>query len=227
MSVQCVWLKKRKRHCHFNFDCISTKATKMSSALQSFVVRLTFCSDRGIIRQEVKIMNNLKQIRDIYGATQEQIAEALAVNRVTVANWESGNSTVSSGNREKLSIYYGIGPEYFYEKELDDVARQMLINSAEKAKSITEQFSGKKNKEDDFHRIFESLTFQEAMSRYMFSMKMLLATADNGELEKLKTASLINKKMGERLDAIIELRKREETSDEPSLFTLLNEETDN
>lgn len=171
-------------------------------------------------------MNNLKQIREIYGATQEQIAEALAVNRVTVANWESGNSTASSGNREKLSIYFGIAPEYFYEKELDDIAKQLIINTAAKAKSLTEQSSGKLNKEADFHEFFESLTFQDAMDRYMISMKMLLATADSGKLQKLKTASLINKKMGERLDAIIELREKEATSDEPSLFALLNEDTE-
>ena len=61
-------------------------------------------------------MNNLKQIRELYGATQEQISSAINVNRVTVANWESGNSVASSSNQEKLSIYYGIGPEYFYEK---------------------------------------------------------------------------------------------------------------
>ncbi|NCB26703.1 MAG: XRE family transcriptional regulator [Bacteroidia bacterium] len=170
-------------------------------------------------------MNNLKQIREIYGATQEQIAEALAVNRVTVANWESGNSTASSGNREKLSIYYGIGPEYLYDKELDETARQLVIDTAAKAKSVAAQSGGKLSKEDDFHKMFESLTFPEAMSRYMFSMKMLLATADSGELEKLKTASLINKKMGERLDAIIKLREKEAASDEPSLFDLLNEDT--
>lgn len=54
--------------------------------------------------------NNLKQIREIYGATQEQIARALSVNRVTVANWESGSTVASNANREKMSIYYGIGP---------------------------------------------------------------------------------------------------------------------
>lgn len=58
-------------------------------------------------------INNLRQIREIYGATQEQVAKAIAVNRVTVANWEAGNSIASSANREKLSLYYGIGPEYF------------------------------------------------------------------------------------------------------------------
>ena len=40
-------------------------------------------------------MNNLKLIREIYGATQEQIAEAIGVNRVTVANWEIGASVAS------------------------------------------------------------------------------------------------------------------------------------
>ena len=52
-------------------------------------------------------INNLRQIREIYGATQEQVAKAIAVNRVTVANWEAGNSIASSANREKLSLYYG------------------------------------------------------------------------------------------------------------------------
>ena len=168
-------------------------------------------------------MNNLKQIREIYGATQEQIASAVNVNRVTVANWESGNSIASSSNQEKLSIYYGIGPEYFYEKELDETARQILLNTANKAREIVARSDGKKSKEEDFRQIFENLTFQEAMSQYMLSMKLLLATADSGELSKLRTASLINKKMGDRLEAIIKLREAEDASDGPSLFELLGE----
>lgn len=168
-------------------------------------------------------MNNLKQIRELYGATQEQISSAINVNRVTVANWESGNSVASSSNQEKLSIYYGIGPEYFYEKELDETARQILLNIAAKAREIVAKSDGKKNKEEDFRRTFENLTFQEAMSRYMLSMKLLLATADSGELGKLKTASLINKKMGDRLEAIIKLREEEVASEGPSLYELLGE----
>ena len=41
-------------------------------------------------------INNLKQIREIYGATQEQIARALSVNRVTVANWENGTTGIKN-----------------------------------------------------------------------------------------------------------------------------------
>lgn len=166
-------------------------------------------------------MNNLKLIRELYGATQEQIAQAINVNRVTVANWENGTSIASSSNQEKLSIYYGIGPEYFYNKELDDVARKLVIDTSSRAQELSEKSDGKRVKEKDFHEMFESLTFKQAMTQYMFSMKMLLATADSGELDKLQTAALINKKMGARLDAIINLRKQEEKSDEPSLYDLI------
>lgn len=166
-------------------------------------------------------MNNLKQIRELYGATQEQVAQAINVNRVTVANWESGASVASSSNQEKLSIYYGLGPEYFYEKPLDDEVKMLVVNTSARARELTEKSEGKRIKEQDFQKIFESITFKQAMERYMFSMKMLLATADSGELDKLKTASLINKKMGARLDAIIDLREQEANSEEPSLFDLI------
>ena len=166
-------------------------------------------------------MNNLKQIRELYGATQEQIAQAINVNRVTVANWENGTSVASSSNQEKLSIYYGIGPEYFYEKELDEVAKKIVTDTSARAQELTEKSEGKRVKEQDFHKLFESITFKQAMEQYMFSMKMLLATADSGELDKLKAAALINRKMGARLDAIIDLREQEEKSGEPSLFDLI------
>ena len=173
-------------------------------------------------------MNNLKQIRELYGATQEQIAQAINVNRVTVANWENGTSVASSSNQEKLSMYYNIGPEYFYEKELDEVAKKNVIDASARAQEVTEESEGKRVKEQDFHKMFESVTFKQAMAQYMFSMKLLLATADSGELDKLKTAALINKKMGSRLDAIIKLREQEEKSGEPSLFDLIEKvESDN
>ena len=166
-------------------------------------------------------MNNLKQIREIYGATQEEIASAISVNRVTVANWENGSSTASSGNQERLSIYYGIGPEYFYNKELDDSAKELLCSTAAKAKEIEKQGHGTRKKEEDFRRMFENLTFDQAMKQYMFSMKMMLATAENGDLDKLETAAQINEKMGERLKAIIEMRKKEAESGKLTLFDLM------
>ncbi len=171
-------------------------------------------------------MNNLKKIRDIYGATQEHIAQAIGVNRVTIANWENDISTASSTNQEKLSLFYGIGPEFFYNKELDSIAESMILQTSNREKSITEQSGGKRNKAEDFNELFSKTSFDEAIRKYMYAMKLLLASADSGDLEDLRNAALINQKMGERLQAIITLREDEELrkniSNEATLFELFD-----
>lgn len=169
----------------------------------------------------MKTINNLKEIREIYGATQEQIARALSVNRVTVANWESGSTVASNANREKMSMYYGIGPEFFYEQELNDEVRQLLKRTAEKERAVVSQSEGHKNKQEDFQKMFRELTFDRVMKDYMMTMKMLLAKADEADLDKLRTALTINKKMGNRLESIIKLREEEDEADGMSLFDLM------
>lgn len=154
-------------------------------------------------------MNNLKLIREIYGATQEDIASALSISRVTISNWEKDQTNkITPSNLEKLSIFFGIGPECFHEIEIDDVRRQMIMNSSNRAKEI--DATNKSNKNESFHNLFDNTTFTQAMKKYMFSMKMLLALADNGNLEDLKIIYQINQKMGERLKSIVEIREQEE-----------------
>lgn len=168
-------------------------------------------------------MNNLKLIRELYGATQEQVAEAISVNRVTVANWENGNSQISSSNKEKLSLYFGIGPEYFYDKKIDEESKELIIDTSKRAKKVSEQSGGERNKESDLHNLFEEISFNDALKRYMFSMKILLAKADDGSLDKLKLALAINDKIGTRLKAIISLREQEASNDELSLFEMMEQ----
>lgn len=175
--------------------------------------------------------NNFKRIREIYGATQDDIAKVAGVNRSTVSQWETGAIKASSSKLEKLSIYYGIGPECFYElPEIDDVRREMLIANAKKEKEITESSSNTRNKADEFKQLLESVTFEDARNRFMFSMKMLLATADNGKLEDLKIASQITEKMNRRLLAIISIREEEEKAkkenNEETLFDILDSFTE-
>ena len=165
-------------------------------------------------------INNLKQIREIYGATQEQIARALSVNRVTVANWEIGSTTASSVNREKMSMYYGIGPEFFYEQELTDRAKQMIRQTAEKEQTIVNESDGKKNKQEAFHKMFEAVSFDRVMRDYMMFTKILLAKADDADLDTLRTALTINQKMGKRLAAIVSLREEEEGNGDVPLAQL-------
>lgn len=59
-------------------------------------------------------MNNLKLIREIYGATQDEIATAININRATISTWEnSDDKRASNTSLEKLSLFYGIGPDFF------------------------------------------------------------------------------------------------------------------
>lgn len=164
-------------------------------------------------------MNNFKSIREIYGVTQAAIAEAIQVNRVTVANWENGTTKASNANLEKLSLFYGIGPEYFYDVELDDAAYHLLKANAQQQKDMEEKQN--ESKVETFRDIFSKVDFDTAMSFYMVVMKLLLASADSGDLDKLKTAAQINEKMGKRLQAIIQLREEEVKTGEPTLFDLL------
>lgn len=58
------------------------------------------------------MMNNMKLIREIYGATQNDIAKIIGVSRVTLSKWENDTENkVPYTVLEKLSLFFGIGPE--------------------------------------------------------------------------------------------------------------------
>lgn len=171
--------------------------------------------------------NNFKQIREIYGATQDEVAKAIGVNRATVSQWENGATQASNCNLEKLSIFFGIGPESFYELPvIDENYKELLIGTAKRAKEIKEASDKERDKAAEFNVMFESTTFAYARKKYMFAMKMLLATADSGELDDLRIAYQINEKMAKRLKAIIEIRENEEQEKEKNnqetLFDLID-----
>ena len=168
-------------------------------------------------------MNNLKYIREIYGTTQEEIAKAINVNRATISNWEQQDSKrASNSNLEKLSLFYGIGPEYFYDTVVSDEIRNMLVSNSKQQRKIEQESNGERTKANDFSQMFSSLTFNDAIEHYMTATKLLLATADAGSVEKLETALIINKKMGARLESIVNIRKREIENNEQSLSDLLD-----
>lgn len=175
-----------------------------------------------------KIKNNFKQIREIYGATQDEIAKMVGVNRATVSQWETGSIRASNTNLEKLSIFYGIGAEAFYDiEEIDEERRSLILANAKHAKELEEESHGKLNKVNDFKEMFENIDFEAVRSDFMYSMKMLLASADHAPtLEDLKIAYFINQKMARRLEAIIKIREEEEKAkqenNEDTLFDLLD-----
>lgn len=98
----------------------------------------------------------------------------------------------------------------------------MLINNGRHQRDVEQQSNGEHLKSDDFSRLFSSITFDTAVKRYMNATKLLLATADEGSLEKLETALKINKKMGARLESIVNIRKAESANNEETLFDLID-----
>lgn len=175
----------------------------------------------------MKDYNNMRKIREIYGATQDDIAKVVGVNRSTISQWETGATKASNSKLEKLSIFYGIGPECFYElSDIDEERRKMLLTNAKKEAMVKLNSKEKKSRAEELSHLLETLSFTEARARFMFSMKCLLATADQGELEDLKVAYEINQKMSRRLQAIITIREEEERAkkenNEETLFDLLD-----
>ena len=168
-------------------------------------------------------MNNLKNIREIYGITQDEIARAINVNRATISNWENQeDKKASSSSLEKLSLFYGIGPEFFYDEPLNDTVRDMLVQNSIRQKKIEQNSKREHTKAEDFSNLFSSMSFDKAIQKYMMATKILLATADEGSLEKLETALKINKKMGSRLESIVNIRKKENANNEESLSDLID-----
>ena len=156
-------------------------------------------------------MNNMKLIREIYGATQSDIANIIGVSRATLSKWENDTENkVPHTVLEKLSLFFGVGPECFYDVELDDRRKELIFATAIKAKEMDSK--NETNKEDRFRDLFLNTTFDEAISKYMFAMKVLLALSEDGKLEDLKIVHRINEKMNKRLEAIISLKEEDKDS---------------
>lgn len=173
----------------------------------------------------MKNINNLKKIREIYGTTQEEIAKVAGVTRSTVSQWETDSIKTTNTKLEKLSLFYGIGSEYFYEEEVDDTARGMAIDSYNRENEIVQASKEHRNKADEFAKMLEGTTFIQARGKFIFAMKMLLVTADYGELEDLKVAYQITEKTAQRLKAFMVIREQEEEkskNDQATLFDSLD-----
>ena len=50
-------------------------------------------------------MNNLKVIRRLYGATQDEVALSIGVSRVTIAKWEGEFSAPTDAHLKKMAVF--------------------------------------------------------------------------------------------------------------------------
>lgn len=70
------------------------------------------------IRNNIK--NNLINLRKKYGLTQSDIADITEKKAPTIASWEQGISLPDLQTLYRLSKYYHVMLEYFYEHKEDE-----------------------------------------------------------------------------------------------------------
>lgn len=161
-------------------------------------------------------MNNLKEIRDLFGYSQEEVAKALEVSRVAVSKWENGESRISQSNLEKLSLLFGISPEYVNEKPLDSKAIERIKRTGKNIRERDTDENGSKHFE-----IIKELTkidVRNLIREYFFTTKLLLVKAEELSDNQLDDLVEVNKKLGNRLQKIQELRKKGKGDEEDALF---------
>ncbi|MCC8070097.1 MAG: helix-turn-helix domain-containing protein [Ruminococcus sp.] len=155
-----------------------------------------------------KIPNNLKYMREVYGCTQEEVAARLGVSRVSISNWENGTGgRMSRANQEKLARLYGLGPEYFYDLDIDKEAKR-LITAARKSLEDSERISNEKREiELKKEQQAEGYNFKDAVENYMNAMKTVIGLAENCSMEELELAVKINEQLNKRFQSAFDKRK--------------------
>ena len=117
-----------------------------------------------LIFQTKCTMNNLKKIREIYGATQEHVANALGVNRVTIANWENnklvGKKGATINDELGLSGHY---VEWAYPWDTNSISSKNVNVTV-----ITEDASANKNADKEYSSSDNICSYTELAYLYIF-----------------------------------------------------------
>ncbi len=154
-------------------------------------------------------MNNLKSIRHAFGATQDEVAYAIGVTRVTIAKWEGEFSRPTAGNLKKMAIFYGIDTDYFYERPVDARIKLLLAGNGEKLRATQRADAAKQREIDELAVLMAPVTFADASAQYQLSLKLLTARAEEATLGELRTMVALHRKMGSVLHTMLEQREAE------------------
>lgn len=165
-------------------------------------------------------MNNLKQIRELFGYSQEEVAHPMEVSRATVSKWENGELKVSRANLEKLSLLFCIGPEFFFEKALTPEAIERITSAGKRIREHDKKDSDG-IKYHDVIKELNQIDSRDLIRDYFLTTKLLLIKAEELENSQLDDLVNVNEKLGVRLQKIQEIRKKSKNQDDSNDF--LNE----
>lgn len=117
-------------------------------------------------------MNRLKELRTEKGLTQQELADIVAVTKLTIANWENEKHKVKSDKAQQLAEYFGISVEYLLGFSEDKKDTPIAFNSPEEFEraraKLIEQLEGSDTKELALAYRGKELTeiIETAVSRY-------------------------------------------------------------
>lgn len=172
-------------------------------------------------------MNNLRDIRELFGYSQEDVAQALEVSRVAISKWENDEGKIQPANLEKLSLLFSIGPEFIYEKKLDSKAIEKIQRAGRNIREREKEDQGGTK----YFEVIKKLTKIDVKSLirdYFLSTKLLLVKAEEIDDAALDDLVEVNRKLGVRLKKIQEYRRnnKEDNGDAHFLNDLINKYDD-
>ena len=100
-------------------------------------------------------MNNLRNIREIYGITQDEIAKAINVNRATISNWENEKSYPDIHSLLLLSSLFNVSLDQLIKGDIEKMKEIIAEQLSVDADSITEASSFKDDLGADSLDLFE------------------------------------------------------------------------
>lgn len=116
------------------------------------------------------VEQNIRELRKIYGLSQEQVAEAIGINRTTLVAVEKGDRELNSEELGKLADYLGIDIAELVAQEVPDYEKyeQMIIEIVdiycrETKKSLPKTFLAKLLYLTDFSWFYSELSPMSGM----------------------------------------------------------------
>lgn len=80
---------------------------------------------------ETKIALILGELRNKKDVSQEIVAEACGISRVTLARYENGSRIPKAENVARLAAYYGVTSDYILGRDQEETAKQSIDNDVE------------------------------------------------------------------------------------------------
>ena len=78
---------------------------------------------------DIKIAENLTQLRTTKGVTQDEVAKTLGISNKTISKWENGTSSPDLAMLVALAAYYGVSTDALLGLSCDEKSIPVAISN--------------------------------------------------------------------------------------------------